>query len=296
MSEYVIVADSGCDLSAEYVSNTNLTVVPFYIAFEEEQYLKEHVDIHVREFYKQLVENPKVFPKTSMPTMADYYGIFEGFAKENKNIICITMSSNFSGCFNSASLAKTAIEEKYPDIKVAVIDSRLNTVTEGLLVQEAVKGKKANLDYDVLVKRLEDAKPSGRIYFTVSGLEYLLKGGRLGKVAQILKGIVKINAGICMKDGDIVSNGIAVSRKRALIKCRQSLKGFFSQDGVNIEDYNITVGYGYSIEEGEEFREKLATSLGIDKEKIGFEQIGATVACHTGPTPLGAGFIKKIEL
>ena len=69
---YHIVSDGSCDLPPELVQEKYITVVPFYVSFDGKNYQREMVDIGVREFYQQMVDNPKVYPKSSMPSVQDY--------------------------------------------------------------------------------------------------------------------------------------------------------------------------------------------------------------------------------
>ena len=83
MSEaFHIISDGSCDLPMEMTKEKDITVVPFYVSFEEGKYQKEMIEIGVREFYQEMVDHPTVFPKTSMPSVHDYYEVFEKHAKE----------------------------------------------------------------------------------------------------------------------------------------------------------------------------------------------------------------------
>ena len=83
---YQIISDGSCDLSEELIKKHHLEVVPFYVSMDGNKYLKEKVEIDVRDFYQQMVDNSNVYPKTSMPTVDDYYRVFEKYAKDG-NVI-----------------------------------------------------------------------------------------------------------------------------------------------------------------------------------------------------------------
>lgn len=292
MSDYQIICDGASDLNSEFISNNDLKVVEFYVAIEAEKYKKERIEVEVRDFYNELVKNPKLFPKTSCPTIMDYSEAFIEAINRGKDIICITITSDFSGSYNSACAARQSVLESYPNAKITVVDSKCNTVTEGLLVKEALKKQAEGEEYDSLVEKIEKCKKTGRIYFTVNGVEYLVSGGRIGKIAQLLKGILKINLCILMKDGDISSKGIAISRKRALMRIRELVKKSFVKDKLNIENYVFCAACGYDTEEGKEFVTKSLPY--IQRDSLEMEQIGSTVGVHTGPTALGIGYIEKM--
>lgn len=292
MREFSIISDGSCDLSEEDVLALGVQVVPFYVSFENEKYLKEKEEIGIRDFYQKLVDNPSIFPKSSMPTAEDYLAVFEK-TYPNK-ILCITITKKFSGSLNSALLAKNMYLEKHPDAIIEVVDSTVNTVLQGLFVREVVRMRDSGLSLEQTLIHIDKIKDTGRIYFTVNGLSYLKNGGRIGKVSAVIGNILKINPLIILKNGEIQSGGIALSRKRAILKTLDKLKDYFQKYNENMDDYIISIGYGYSKEEAEEYRKKVEEIL---KRPVDcFDQIGATIAVHTGPYPLGLAFIKKFDV
>ena len=92
-----IISDGSQDLSPELSKEKDIEVVPFYVSFDGEHYYKEIEEITVRDFYQQMVDHPDVFPKTSMPSVQDFYEVFEKSVKENIPVICICITAKFSG-------------------------------------------------------------------------------------------------------------------------------------------------------------------------------------------------------
>lgn len=293
MKDFEIISDGSCDLSDEAVSKLGIRVVPFYVAYDEESYLKEKVDFQVQEFYQRLMDNPGVFPKTSMPTAEDYCQEFQKAFELNKNILCITISKKFSGSLNSALMARDMFLEEHPDARVEVVDSTVNSCTQGLLVREIARMRENGLTLDEVLPKIEEIKVTGRSYFTINGLSYLQHGGRIGKLTAIVGNILKVTPLIVQKDGEIQSGGIALSRKRAIMKIFDKFKSTLHKHNLSLEDYLIVVGYGNSLEEGMEFAKKFEEIFGKKVEL--FDQIGATIAVHTGPYPIGIAFIRKYD-
>jgi DegV family protein with EDD domain len=124
--------------------------------------------------------SPTVFPKTSMPSVQDYVDVFTPIVKAGEGVLCICITTKFSGSYNSAVNARNMLLEDYPDAKIEVIDSTLNTVEEGIFVREAARMKAAGLSLEESVQALERIKSTGRIIFTVGSLDYLIHGGRIG--------------------------------------------------------------------------------------------------------------------
>lgn len=295
--EYKIISDGSCDLSLEDAKKLDVEVVPFYVSFDGENYKKEIVEVGIREFYQIMMDNPKMFPKSSLPSIADYQAVFEKNVKEGQAIICICITTKFSGSFNAACNAKNIVLEDYPDAQITVIDSTLDTVLQGLYVREAARMKKDGVSYGDAIKHLERIKATGRILFTIGSIDYLKNGGRIGKVAGVAGSALGLKPIITLKDGEIFSSGIARSRNKSVQKVLDLIEKFFAEADGKADDYTICVGFGYDVEEAKIFRAKVLALLApiSSISDMALEQIGATIAVHTGPLPLGVGIIKKYD-
>lgn len=293
MKDFVIISDGACDLSDEAVKALGVRVVPFYIAYDEDTYLKEKVDVNVVEFYQKLVDNPTIFPKTSMPTADDYMKEFQKAYDEDKDILCVTISKKFSGSLNSALMARDLFLEDHPDARIEILDSILLSCPQGLLIREIVRMKENGLDLDTVIANAEEIKETGRCYFTISGLSYLKHGGRIGKLTAIVGNILKIHPLIVQKNGEIQSAGISLNRKRAIMKILDKFKATLQKYQIKIESYLIEVGYGHSLDEGYDLAKKFEETFHHKVDLM--DQIGATIAVHTGPHPLGIAFIRKYD-
>jgi hypothetical protein len=292
-NNYVIVSDSSCDLPDELIKENNIKVVPFYVSLDGNDYLKERVNLQVRDFYEKMVNESNLNPKTTLPSVADYEDVFEEQIKVGNSIICVCITSKFSGSYNSASVAKENCLEKYPNAKITVIDSMVNTGVQGLLVLEIARMKRDGKTYDEAIKLANAMRKTGRIFFTVGNLEYLRKGGRIGKLVGIVGATLKIKPIIVLRDGEIFSAGISFTRKKSFLKATDAALNYFKENKENPDDYQFITGYGYDIEEGKLYNEKLKEIL--KREDVLLIQIGATIGVHTGPYPLGVGFIKKYD-
>ena len=292
-----IVSDGSLDLPQEITDAHDIEVVPFYVSFNGETYQKEIEEIGIREFYQEMVDHPDVFPKSSMPSVDDFYHVFEKSAKENIPVICICITKKFSGSLQSATVAKGMIEEKYPQAKITVIDSTVNTVLQGLFVLEACRLRDMGMDYEEIVDKILPIRETGRILFTVGSIDYLQHGGRIGKLAGIAAGALGIKPMITLKEGEIFSSGLARGRIRSMKKVVEMTREYLDEVNARPGEYNFCIGYGYDYKEAVKFREMLKDlvkeRLGI--EEIGIYQIGATIGVHTGPYPIGIGIIKHAE-
>lgn len=294
---YQIITDGSCDLPPELTKARNLPVVPFYVSFDSVKYQKELAEIGIRDFYEQMVQNPKVFPKSSMPSVQDYADVFLPLAKSGTAIICICITTKFSGSMQSALGAKDLVLETCPDARITVIDATINTVLQGLYVLEALAMRDSGISYEETVQALERIKSTGRIFFTVGNMDYLKHGGRIGKLSGLAGSILGIKPLITLKEGEIFPSGITRSRKKSMEKVIELLLDYLKENQADISHYSIAVGYGYDYDEAVTFRQMvidtLKDSYPIAEENLPLYQIGATIGVHTGPYPLGLGIIKR---
>ena len=215
MSDFVILSDSSCDLPDSVVNEYNIELIPFYVSFDQNTYYKERVELTIRDFYNTL-RKKNVFPKTSLPSVNDYMKIFTSYIRENKGIICFCLTSKFSGSYQAAVNAKNILLEEYPDAKIEVINSIQATAGQGLIVLQAAKMQKAGYSMEDTVRKIEILKETARITFFVDTLEYLEKGGRIGKVSALIGGVLNFKPLIVVKEGELIPYGKIRGRKKAL--------------------------------------------------------------------------------
>ncbi len=293
MNKYQIISDGSCDLSLEEASILGIDIVPFYIQFLSEDYKKEGIDIKIDDFYQSLVDNPKVYPKTSLPAISEYIDKFKKYTDKNIDVICLCISSKFSGSYNAASKAAEIILEENKNVRIKVIDTKSVTVLQGLLVKEASRLQKENYSFDELIDVINTHIETGRIFFTVKGLNYLEHGGRIGKVSSLIGDLLKVTPIITLKDGEILSQGVAISRSRSLLKIKHIYINYLKEIGATPELYRLAVGYGYDLNEAEDFYNEIKKAL--PEYEIELCRIGSTIAVHTGPNAIGVGLIKKLD-
>ena len=182
-----------------------------------------------------MVDNKGVFPKSSLPSVQDYMEVFEPIIKQGKGIVCICITSKFSGSLQSATNAKNILLETYPDAKIEVIDSMVNTVLQGLFVLEAAKMCKAGVPMEACVNELLDMRESGRIFFTIGSIDYLKHGGRIGKLSGLAASVLGIKPLITLKDGEIYNSGVSRSRKASMAKVIELLKQYIEERKIDMK-------------------------------------------------------------
>ena len=296
--KFEIVCDSSADLPRETTNRAGVRVVPFYVSMDGQNYLREGVDISIQDFYTTMVEHSDCFPKTSMPSVQDYVDAMQPFVKAGRPVLCICLTSKFSGSFQSAQNARLTLLEEYPDADIHVMDSQLVTALEGLFVQEAVRLRDLDLALCEAVPLLEEIRKTGHIFFTTNDLKYLEHGGRLGKVASIAGSVLNLKPVLHFfgETGDLGTTQVCRGRKKSLQRVIRDFAQFVKDENIDLDQYLCITGIGLPPPEYDEFREDLEICLDTVKkhpDDRGSAQIGATIGVHTGPWPMGMGMLKK---
>ena len=292
-----IITDSACDLTPETAARLNVEVIPFYVSLDGEHYRKEGTEIAVRDFYQFMVDNPSAYPKTSLPSLEDFETAFRAHAEAGRPVLCLCFTSKMSGCVGSARNARELVLEDYPDAKIEVMDTTAATVTESIVVENAVAMRDDGCTLEQTVDWLSAERATNQIFFTVGNLDYLIKGGRIGKVTGRAANILGIKPMILFKEGEIFSGGVARGRQKSFEKALEQLMAYLDERNATPDDYCITVGYGYDEEEGKRLwmqtRAALRAKYPTSKCEVGLLQIGCTIAVHTGPYALGMGVMRR---
>ncbi|MBR2852672.1 MAG: DegV family protein [Anaerotignum sp.] len=291
MNAYKIIADSSCDIPISLMKDNDISYVPFNVSFDQETYLEELKDITPDEFYEK-INAEKLFPKTSLPSVQSYMDAMEAALKENKDVLCLCLSSKFSGSFQSAMNAANILSESYPEHVIKVIDTTCATACEGMMVLEACRMKDAGMDINAVAEKLEVLKETSRIFVTVDSLEHLQKGGRIGKASAMAGTILNIKPIIAMKDGELHPESKVRGSKKALKQIVDMAKG---KIGDEKDQYRII------FVRGDKEREATAAELANELRAEGYDvaedvwTVGITIGSHIGPTPIAVCMLKKYE-
>lgn len=293
IKSFCLVTDSACDLPDETQKALDIKVVPFYVAFEDGTYLKEGKQMSAAALYEKMAAAPDVFPKTSLPSVDDYVSVFSPPAALGEAVLCICLSSELSGSYNSARNAAELVKETYPKAQITVIDSHMATVSEGLLVTEAARMRKAGIGYEECVRALHKLLPTGRIFFSVGTMDYLIHGGRVGRLKGAAASTLGLKPILMFGRGELVSKGVARSKKKAAAKLLELAKAYFEQSGEDISAYNVVLGYGGSREDCDMLRHLAESDRFFGHQIMAVHRIGAAIGVHVGPQTVGIAFLKK---
>jgi len=291
MNTYKIIADTSCDMPAVVFAEKNVTYVPFNVSFDQQNYIEELKDITPDAFYEKIITE-KLFPKTSLPSVQTYMDAMEAELKEGKDVLCLCLSSKFSGSYGSAVNAANILSEEYPERIIRVVDTTCATGCEGLMVLEACRMRDADMEIDSVVEKLDKMKESACLYVTVDSLDHLQKGGRIGKASAMAGAILNIKPIISMKDGELQPEGKVRGSKKAL-KTIMDLSR--EKMGSEKEQYRVL------LVRGEKERHESAVEMADELRAEGYDvyedvwTVGITIGAHIGPTPIAICMMKKFE-
>lgn len=290
---YKIISDSACDLSKQYIEEHDVTIVPLSVSFDGETYYRDGIEITRQDCYEKMVNDSKLFPKTSLPSVESYADTFRQFTDKGIPVLCFTISVVLSGSYNSAMTARDLVLDENPNAQIIVLDSKQNTVTQALIIDQIVRMRDAGLTFNEVLKKLDKLMSSARIFFTVGSLDYLTVGGRIGKVATMATGKLGVKPIIIMKDGEIGLGGIGRNRNKLKEKIIQTAQKYLEENGK--DNFVVSVGYGYDAAEGVSFMNAIEETLQLKLNSETNVPIGIVSAVHTGPYAIGIGVIQKYE-
>ena len=288
---FQIVSDGCCDFNEEEVKKHGVDIVPFYITFDQVNFLKEGVDISKEDFYNRLVTEKDLLPKTSQPNPQDYIDIYTPHLKDGKDIISLTVSSKLSGSYNSALIAAKTLKEEYPNRTISIIDSLNASIGQGLILKEIIKMRDVGYTLDKTVQITETILKTTRVYFTVDSLEYLKKGGRLGPTTAWVSGILGLRPILRLDEEGQVSQLSSVrGKKKVLQLLEEAIVDVLKDDKQNI---NLSIGHALSIKDATTLKANIEESLDM-KITNPLTEVGAALGVHTGPG-LTFAYCKKYD-
>lgn len=298
-TKFCIVSDGSCDLPEKVTREKDISVVHFYVSFDGEDYKKEGVEISLNDFYQQMVDNPKTYPRTAAPSPDDFYQVFKARVSEgHKNIICVCISSKLSASVQSAGIARDMLQDNYPDVSVTVLDSLSTTLMQGAYVLEVCRMRDAGYTSEQTAGMMQSLIKTGRILFTVGSLDYLQHGGRIGKVTSIAGTLLNVKPLITLQDGEIHSSGIRRGRRKSLSGVIDLLISYLKDNNCTPDDCQILIGYCHDYDEACRFRDMTMNALEKiynSVSSIPICQIGATIGVHAGPYSIGYGIIRRSD-
>jgi DegV family protein with EDD domain len=267
-----IVTDSVADLPSQVVQELGITVVPLHIRFGTDVY-RDGIDLTADGFYDML-ERKKAMPVTSVPSPGAFAETYNKLAEETEEILVITLTSKLSGTYDVALHSIGLMKRK---CRVEVIDSQRAAMAQGFLVMAAARAGQAGASFEEVIDIVHKNIPRADMRAAFDSLEYLRRGGRIGKAAFFLGSKLKFNPILGLKDGEVVGFGRPRSRAKAIDYLYNFVMSYSHIDEIALE-------YATSLDEAEMLAERLGSRF--PKERIYRTRASPVVGTHTGPSLL----------
>ncbi|AET66503.1 EDD domain protein, DegV family [Desulfosporosinus orientis DSM 765] len=275
MKRIALVTDSTADLTEHVRRDCNIHVIPLKVRFGEREYMDG--ELSSEEFYQRLNEGV-ILPKTSQPTPEEFSRLYSKLLEEYHEIISVHISTALSGTFNAANLAKEKFKEK-----IHLVDSKSISLGAGLMVMEVAKYIKEGQDVEGILENIKKARKNIETLFTLNTLEYLQKGGRIGKVQGFMGSLLNIKPIIRVGDDGVYHTyGKAHSQKKAIDCVVQAFQDL-TKDRKPIR---LAVAHGAAHKAGTYLKEALEFAFQLPTTV--FTQVGPVIGVHTGPGTVGA--------
>ncbi len=274
-----VVTDSTSDILAEVAQELGITVVPLYVHFGHETY-QDGVDLSADEFYRRLMTEPEL-PKTSAPSSGAFTETYERLAAETDEIISIHISTKLSATYNSALVGKSGMKV---GCRVEVIDSLSATIELGLLVIDAAKAALAGENLDEITAMVAQNVPRTHCIGIVDTLDYLYKGGRIGKAQALLGSALNIKPVLTIQDGEVYPMGRVRGLPKAIARIIELASKFH-----NIRE--MALAHATTPDELEVLAERLAPLF--PQGHIYKSRCGPTIGTYLGPGCLVIAVIEQ---
>jgi DegV family protein with EDD domain len=281
MSKVSVVTDSCASIPEQLLGSLDIEWVPYYI-HRREEVLRDLVTAKRDEFFRWL-PMAKELPTTACPGPGDYLTVYEKLARERgtDDIVSIHMTSVGSGACQAAKTAQAMAQERLPDVRIEVIDTRNVSMCHGWMVIEAARAALAGKSLDEIVALVENMIPITRMIQTADTLRYLYMGGRIGKAKHLVGTLLNIKPLIGMEDGVIVPLGQARSRRRAYRKIVDMVEAAVGRMG----EVKIAYVHAAAREEAEKIKAMVESRLTCVESLIA--ELSPALGVHTGPGTAG---------
>lgn len=268
-----LLVDSASDYMKSELEGRNIEFIPLGVTIDGATY-SDGIELTKDKFYELLL-NTKEFPKTSMPSPAAYMDIFQSAKENGDDVICILLSSELSGTYQSAVTARAMVGYD----RIYIIDSRLVAGCIKIMVEYAERLRSEGLSAKEIYLRLESLKSRVRVYAAVDTLEYLYRGGRLSRAAAAVGTIANLKPIITLEDGKVAVIKKSLSRMKAKNDLVDIIKGLKIDP-----EFSPRTVFTCGTDNLQKFEDDLVEN-GIPFS--GRFQVGPTIGAHVGPEVFG---------
>ena len=272
-----IITDSLGDIPSDLAEELGITVIPINVIFGNINY-RDGVDLTTEQFYDKLAAS-KIYPATIVPPLGSFADTYDKVAEETGDIAVITSSNKLTASYDTALLARERMKKK---CRVEVIDSLSAIMAQGLIVMAAAKAAQAGARLDKILEGVRNNIPRAHTRMAFGTLEYLRRGGRIGKAKTFLGTVLKVSPILGIRDGEVYPFAREHSRARAIDYLYDFADGFTKIEGIGVEDATTP-------DEADELAHRLQSRF--PGETIYRSRVSPVVGAHVGPRVLGVAVL-----
>ncbi|WP_027632536.1 DegV family protein [Clostridium hydrogeniformans] len=274
MEKIALICDSSCDIPKDLLEKYNINLLSFRIIYKDREF-RDGVEISPKEVYDNITNE---LPTTSLPSIKDMDDTFNRISEEGyTHAIVISISSGLSGTFNALNL----VAENYPNLKIHIYDSKFLTMATGTIGIRCAELIAKGCSFDEIIETLPKIREKLSVHYVIDTLEYLKKGGRIGKVAGTIGELLNIKPIILINDQGVYETAAkGRGKKQALSKLLDIVKSNTVKGPCN-----IGIMHGGAFEEAKKLLEQVKNLPNVLTTYFG--EISPSLGVHTGPGLVG---------
>jgi DegV family protein with EDD domain len=270
--QVLVVTDSTADVPKALAESVGLTIVPLSVRFGERTYL-DGVDLGPTEFLR-LLKSSTELPKTSQPATTAFESVIRSAVDAGRSVACFTIASRLSGTFNAARLAAETVDST----RVRVVDSGTVTMHLGWGAVAAARTAAAGASLDEVVAAGTETLRRTRLYALLETLDYVYKGGRIGKASQLVGSVLAIKPILSVRDGEVIPIERVRTWKKALDRIAE-----LAREQAPLE--SLAVMHIGNAADADDLVGRLADL--VPRERIVVTEAGPVIATYAGPGAVG---------
>ena len=273
-----VVTDSTSDLPADVAESLGIEVVPLNVHFGSDVY-KDRVNLMPDTFYDKLI-NGDVLPTTSQPSVGEFIDVYERLGSDADGIVSVHVSEKLSGTMNSARLAS---QQANADCPIEVVDTFQVSMGVGICAMEAAEVANSGGDMNQVILAARNAVTRSQCFFMLETLEFLQKGGRIGKAQALIGNLLKIRPMLMLQEGEVHPLGRERTRRKGIAKLVDTVAELAPISG-------LAVMYSTGPDEAQTLAQNVSKFMIEGREPMVL-QIGPVIGTYAGPDTLGIALI-----
>ena len=273
-----VVTDSTSDLPADVAESLGIEVVPLNVHFGSDVY-KDRVNLMPDAFYDKLI-NGDVLPTTSQPSVGEFIDVYERLGSDADGIVSVHISEKLSGTMNSARLAS---QQANADCPIEVVDTFQVSMGVGICAMEAAEVANSGGDMNQVILAARNAVTRSQCFFMLETLEFLQKGGRIGKAQALIGNLLKIRPMLMLREGEVHPLGRERTRRKGIAKLVDTVEELAPISG-------LAVMYSTGPDEAQTLAQNVSKFMIEGREPM-MLQIGPVIGTYAGPDTLGIALI-----